>query len=452
MLLLALLATSAAEWVPMRWPATDPQSLRILEGTPVSCILLESGVWSPALLAEARRRHIAALPVIHPGPDAVQFARSAAAMPFDGMVLEGDFDPAARDTIRSLARSPVIELTSRAKMRFDSGDPIVGTTQGVWPGLEIEHGGKVMSAPTSAPWVDTNSGFLRFARASTRSAIWMATKPPPGDIQRAERYVQAIADAEICGARWIIALDDGFLNRLLKDDSNAARDWQLIVRHLVYFREHDEAHRWGDWSQFAVLEDAETGALLSFGLLDMLSAQRTAVRPVPVRAFGAESLKETAAVLNMHPAGLSAEQTRLLDDFRKNGGTVLDPPPGWHLPPVADGQFIMGRPQADALQPIWEITYKATLRKNFGSRTFNTAGVQSNTVASPDGKTAIVYLVNYTDFPVESITVHALGSWKRVRIFEPGGAAKDLESYPVAGGTGVDLEALATVAAVQFER
>ena len=70
----------------------------------------------------------------------------------------------------------------------------------------------------------------------------------------------------------------------------------------------------------------------------------------------------------------------------------------------------------------------------------------------PDGKTAIVYLVNYMDFPAESITVHALGSWKRVRIFEPGGVVKDLESYPVAGGTGVDLEALATVAAVQFER
>jgi len=452
MLLLALLATGAADWIPMRWPAPDPQSLRALEGTPVNCLLLESAAWSADLLAEAKHRHLSTLPVIHPGAEAVETARRAAAMPFDGMVLEGDFDPAARDAIRSLARNPVIELTSRARMRFDSGDPVIGTTQGVWPGLEIEHGGKVMSAPTSAPWIDTNSGFLRFARASTRSMIWMATKPPPGNIYRPERYVQAIADAEICGARWIIALDDGLQARLVKAEPKAVRDWQFIVRHLAYFREHDEAHRWNDWSQFTVLEDSETGALLSFGLIDMLSAQRTAVRPVPVREFKAEALKETTAVLNVHPAGLSAEQNRLLDEFRKSGGAVLDPPAGWHLPPAADGAFIMGRPQADALQPIWEITYKATLRKNFGSRTFNTAGVLSNTIASPHGKTAIVYLVNYTDFPAESITVHALGSWKRVRILEPGGIVKDLESYPVAGGTGVDLEALATVAAVQFER
>src|SRR5438270_10350267 len=146
-------------------------------------------------------------------------------------------------------------------MRFDSGDTVVGSTQGVWAGLEIEHGGKVMTAPTSAPWIDTNSGFLRYARASTRSAIWIATKPLPGNIYRAERYVQAIADAEICGARWIITLDDGLQARLLKNEFKAVRDWQFIVRHLQYFREHDQGHRWGDWSQFAVLEDSETGGL-----------------------------------------------------------------------------------------------------------------------------------------------------------------------------------------------
>jgi hypothetical protein len=452
MVLLFLLAASAADWVPMRWPAADPQSLRVLEGTPVNCILLEPAAWSADLLAEARRRNISSLPVIHPGPAALDQARRATAMPFDGLVLEGNFEPGERDRIRSVGKTPVIELTSRALMRFDSSDPIIGTTQGVWAGLEIEHGGKVMTAPTSSPWIDTNSGFLRFARASTKSTIWIATKPPPGNIYRADRYVQAIADAEICGARWIIALDDGLQSRLMQSESKAVRDWQFIVRHLEFLQAHNEGHRWNDWSQFAVLEDAGTGALLSFGLLDMLSAQRTAVRPVPARVFGKDALRGTTVVLNMDPRGLTTEQAQLLEQFRKSGGVVLDPPPGWRIPPVPDSEFVMGRAQADALQPLWEITYKATLRKNFGSRTFNTAGVLSNTVAAPDGNTAVVYLVNYTDFPVEAITVHGLGTWKRVRILEPGGKSRDLETYPVSGGTGVDLESLATVAAVQFER
>ena len=75
-----------------------------------------------------------------------------------------------------------------------------------------------------------------------------------------------------------------------------------------------------------------------------------------------------------------------------------------------------------------------------------------NTIAAPDGNTVIVFLINYTDFPVEAITVHALGTWKKVRVIEPGGEGYDLEPYPVSGGTGVDLDTVATVAAVRFER
>ena len=137
-------------------------------------------------------------------------------MPFDGFVLEGDFPPADRDRMRSLTSSLVIELPSRQGMHLDSKDAVIGTSQGVWAGIEIEHGGKVMSAPTSSPWIYTNAGFLRFVRASTKSAIWIGVKPPPDNIYRADRYVQAIADAEICGARWIISLDESLQARLME--------------------------------------------------------------------------------------------------------------------------------------------------------------------------------------------------------------------------------------------
>ncbi len=448
MIALLLLAVAAVDLVPMRWPASEPKSLEVLDGTPVNSILLEAEAWSPSLIAEAKRRNIAVFAVVHPSDEAADALRRAAALPFDGVVLEGDFAPA----IRALVEKLIVELPSRHRMHLDSTDPVIGTSQGVWAGIEIEHGGKVMSAPTSSPWILTNAGFLRFVRASTKAAIWMGVKPPPGNIYRPERYVQAIADAEICGARWIIALDDGLQSRLIRNEANAVRDWKVIVRHLTYFQKHREAHEWSDWSEFGVLQGADTGGLLSFGLLDMLASQRTAVRPIPVPRLGPDALRGARIVLNVDPADLKPEQLQMLDQFRKSGGDVLAPPEGWHYPAVPEGEFVMGRRQVDAMQPLWEITYKATLRKNFGSRTFNTAGVLSNTVAAPDGNTAIVYLVNYTDFPVESITVHALGTWKKVRVFEPGGKVRDLETYSVSGGTGVDLESLATVATVRFER
>ena len=86
----------------------------------------------------------------------------------------------------------------------------------------------------------------------------------------------------------------------------------------------------------------------------------------------ADQLRGTRVVLDVDPGDLKPEQAQVLEQFRKAGGDVLTPPAGWHYPKVTPGEFVMGRRQVDAMQPLWEITYRATLRKNFGSRTFNT--------------------------------------------------------------------------------
>jgi len=85
----------------------------------------------------------------------------------------------------------------------------VGTWQSVWPGIEIEHGGTV-ARPTGSPWVHTNTGFLRFLRAVTNAVVWIVVSPPPQTVYPVERYLQAMGDAELAGARWIIDLDDDF--------------------------------------------------------------------------------------------------------------------------------------------------------------------------------------------------------------------------------------------------
>ena len=42
-------------------------------------------------------------------------------------------------------------------------------------------------------------------------------------------------------------------------------------------------------------------------------------------------------------------------------------------------------------------------RRNLGVRLFNVSSMLSNLLASPDGKSAIVHLVNYSDYPVENV-------------------------------------------------
>src|SRR5687767_10318515 len=105
-----LLASSVADWVPMRWGSPDPKSLDLLSGTAINCILVERPHWSGALVKEARSRNIAVLGVVRPGTS----AEEAVPLGFDGIVLEGDFEKRPQ-----LDKLVVIDLPSRARMRFD---------------------------------------------------------------------------------------------------------------------------------------------------------------------------------------------------------------------------------------------------------------------------------------------------------------------------------------------
>src|ERR1041385_1609850 len=166
-----MLLAAWADWIPARWPSHDPQSLELLSGTPVNCLLLEKPFAGPEFIRKAAQRNIAVLAVLHPGD-------SLPAGEFNGIVLEGDFAPDALSRLRANVKAPVIELPSRRGIRLDSADAITGTSQGLWPGIEIEHGGSTLTGPTASPWIDTNSGFLSFLRAATGAAIWVGVKPP----------------------------------------------------------------------------------------------------------------------------------------------------------------------------------------------------------------------------------------------------------------------------------
>ena len=90
-------------------------------------------------------------------------------------------------------------------------------------------------------------------------------------------------------------------------------------------------------------------------------------------------------------------------------------------------------------------------RTNLGARLFNVSSMLSNLVGTPDGKRLALHLVNYTDFPVESITAHVLGTYTHARMYAPGAEPKELPVYKVEEGTGVDIDKVDVLATVVFE-
>jgi hypothetical protein len=439
-------------WVPARWTWTNPKTLDLLSGTPINCLLLDS--YTADFASRAAARGIVTLAVFRPGADPADAARKAVGAGVQGIVLEGDFPTGTAARVRDAladAHAIVIELTSRARMPLGGPDPIVGTYQGVWPGVQVLENGAARAGPSGSLWIDTNTGFIRSVRAWGPAAIWLGYLPPAHSVITGERYLEAIGDAELAGARWIVALDDDFRARLERGDAAALKDWRGMAEVLEFFETHPDWRTLRSYGKLAIVQDP-ADALLSGGILDMIGARHTPVRAIPGQRLTPESLKGATMAVNLDVEALSADQRQILKDFTRAGGTVLTAPPGWKsLSVPKPDQITLDNAELNRLDDIWRDVQTMIGRKNLGARLFNVSTMLSNVVATEDGQQVVVELVNYSAYPTDDVTVQVLGAFKHASLLTPAGTQKDLPVYATdEGGTGVDLEHVSTCTTVLF--
>jgi hypothetical protein len=443
-------------WIPARWYSHDPESLDTIRKTPVNCLLLEQRDWAGPFVASAGQRGIATLGVIHPSQQApqqaIEAAREAATLKMTGVVLEGDFPESTAAVIEGLNILAVL-LPSRSALAFDPHAPLLGTYQGVWPGVEIQKDGVAVSAPSGAPWIDTNAGFLRFVRAAAGGRpVWIANTPPQGTVLTPARYLHAITDAESAGAHWVIALDDDFTRRLLAGEVKALDAWRRMGELLSFYVSHPEWRAMRPWSTLALLEDVNSGALLAGGIMDMLAAKHTTVLPVPLRSFGKDSLAGVTMAVNVDPAALTTAQREALRAWTRAGNTLLTAPPGWKMPmPDDPRQIALNRDQIAKLGEIWRELNSLLGSRNAGGKVFNAPGTISNLLAGPAGRPVVLQLVNYSDYPVEDVTVRLTGQFAGAKLLAPGEAPGPLEVFEQDGVTEISIPKLGVVAAVVLE-
>jgi hypothetical protein len=448
---LAGAAPQPAAWVPARWPWPDPKSLELLAGSPINCLLVSRP--NREFTSAAAERGLVTLAVVMPGGDAASAVRQALSAGISGLVLEGDFTPADEAAAkRAAGAAPVIELTARRDMKLGSDAPVIGTYQGVWPGIAADRDGAMRAGPTGSAWIDTNTGFIRAVRAWGGPALWIANRPPPKTVVTGARYLQAIADAAISGARWVVALDADFAARLGRRDPAAMRDWARMNELLGWFERHPEWRAMRESGKLAVVQDPAKGGLLSGGILDMIAVKHTPVRPVPVQHLTAEALNGATMAVNVDAGALTPEQRQVLQDFTRSGGTLLTAPSGWQDERPEGEQITLDKAELNRLNDIWRDVNSMVGRQNLGVRLFNVASMLSNALISADGATEIVHLVNYSDYPVEDVTMQFLGDYRRATLLTPDGAEKPLEIYKSDEGPAVDIPKVGVCAAVRLER
>jgi len=445
-------APPPSAWVPARWTWTDPKTLDLLSGTPINCLLLDS--YTVDFISRAAARGIVTLAVFRPGADPADAARKAVRAGMQGVVLEGDFPKGAAARVRDALADTgaiAIELASRRAMALGGPEPIIGTYQGVWPGVQMLDNGAARAGPSGSLWISTNAGFIRSARAWGPAAVWLGYRPPAHSVITGERYGEAIGDAELAGGRWILALDDDFRARLERGDPAALQDWRGMAGVLQFFETHPEWRTLRAYGKLALVQDP-ADALLSGGILDMIGARHTPVRAIPGQRLTPESLQGASMAVNVAGEALSAGQRQILTNFARAGGTVLTAPPGWkgHSAAPPD-QITLDNAELNRLDDIWHDVQTMIGRKNLGARLFNVSSMLSNVVAAEDGREVVVELVNYSAYPTDDVTVQVLGAFKHAQLLTPAGIQKDLAVYPTEeGGTGVDLDRVSACIAVRF--
>ena len=103
--------------------------------------------------------------------------------------------------------------------------------------LKLERGIDAVTGATARPWVDSNAWYVRLARTLLEpKALWLAFDPPDtGPVVTETAYLQAIADTEVYGARWVVSLDARLRSGLLDRSASALETWAGIGRSLAFF-------------------------------------------------------------------------------------------------------------------------------------------------------------------------------------------------------------------------
>lgn len=438
-LLLSSVAAPLADCVPARWDASDPGTLRLLKNTPINCILLEKAHWNDAFLKAAQEAGLRVLPVVRSADE----ASAALALKPSGLVLQGTF--AAPSTAL-----PVVRIAPRGDLSLAA--PIEGTAQGLWPGIRAESEGMTAALPTGAPWIETNGGFLRFVRAvlPAESVFWMAMRPPAGQALRGRNYFQALADANFNGAAWVLALDEDFREGLFAGDERFVNEWHQIARGLRFLAEAGEYARWREHGSLALIQDSDTGGLFSGGFLDMLAARHIPATITPSARIATTTKVNTQVLLNTDPAPEGSDRKKQLLDLAKKGITIFNSPLDWNPGRPGGDAFTFLEGDVKVLADAWREINSMLGRRNFGLRVFGAPSTLSNLKVSPDGKKLAIHLLNYSDYPVQDISLHLLGKFTKARMLTPTGESTPAV-YPIEEGIEIEVARLADVAVIVVE-
>ena len=291
-----------------------------------------------------------------------------------------------------------------------------------WPQVQMGENGHAATGPTGVPWVDANGYAIQLARAlAPGKAVWLSYAPPKRTL-RADDYRLAVCDAAAYGGHWLVPADVPY--------------WTQVVETQRFFSAHPDWQNFRPVARLGIISDfAGPIRFLADETLNLLTRRYVpfAILPKPRAAeVDFNGLHAIAYLDKEPPEGALAAK---LAAFEKAGGVVpriaTDDP--WHL----------------ALD-----LHNALGRRNDLVRIWNGGSLNVYYTASPDGRTALLQLLNYAArVPGQDVTAGVAITYRSARIYtleEPAG--KPIALQKVRDGLELNLPRFVVCAAIEFER
>jgi len=481
----------SAESIPMRWPAgpldiargektkgfsadtaavlrswQDPASLAVVQGTPVNCLVVS---WA----ADAGQQE-ALKPLIEKGkqaglefvgliegeankPAAVAAAQSAG---LAAVAMEGDA-PAS-------AGVPVIPWNKAAQMRSSAKSPVVGVSDGVFPGLP--QGATPQGGPTNLPWVDSNGAILLIARAlAPDKTVWVGFDPPAK--AAAEAYQLAVADSASHGTRWVISLDDQMRADLAAKKQPAVDAWKKTIDTVTFFEQHKEIRTYQPHGLLAVVSnfsgpDFEPGQ----EAVNLLPRIRQPFQVIARSRAAAASFAGLQAIYYVDKEAPDAALRKKLLAFANGGGILLvqsnwpnpEGPPAKAEPYLLFSMRTVGKGRLGVCKEEKPDSYDTVadiqIIMSHGNdllRLYNAPSSNFLYETSAQGKQAVIHLLNYSRRPGgDGALFYVKEPYKSARVVSPELASPaELKWDPQeAGGAELTLPRLSVYGAIELEK
>ena len=403
----------------MRWPAEwrDASALDLLTGTPFGCLLFPS---------------------------------------------TGGF----QDVIGAARRAGFTVCDSKSPL------PTVQMVKGEWPGIRMAPGGgDASSGPTGAPWIDSNGWLVRLTRVRKPGrTVWVyADVPKSNEIVAPSRHLVAVADGAAHGGRWVVTPDKGMAEGLAARKPEVVDAWKNLADAVRFFQAHRDWDAWPVRATLAVISNfSGDNEFFSQEVLNLTARTNVSYGILEKDKLRPEMLRGLRAVVYPDSDPPSAELRRMLLTFVEAGGLLIAgpkwgkvagaPATGEPHPRYAILRFGKGRVALAHQDPNdpYEAAQDAQVLLSHRYdlvRLFNGDGLGASFTVSPEGKRALVHVINYAGSAGDDpVTARVTGRHRAAKLWSLDGGetrlkmvakedAIEIHLPPVAVYGGIELEA-----------